>query len=277
MNEEFSIVESIIKAFQDFAQIMADGLPRVVMAIVVFLAGYIIAKIVAMILLKTLKTVNFDSVAVKLKLDEPLKVTGFRKGLSHLASKVVFWLIMIVVIQSTTNNLGIEVVEEQIQKILDFIPSLISAIIILLAGYFIATKIKEVLVNMTRSLGSSAGRVLANIVYYFIMVMVVITAIDQTGIRTDLISNNILLIVGVILIAGAVAYGYAAREIMRNMLSSFYSKKNFYPGQEIKLGDLQGTILAIDNTSVILKTATSKVIIPSSELMSNKVEILDEE
>jgi hypothetical protein len=60
-------------------------------------------------------------------------------------------------------------------------------------------------------------------------------------------------------------------------LSSFYSKKNFYPGQEIKLGDLQGTILAIDNTSVILKTATSKVIIPSSELMSNKVEILDEE
>ena len=107
--------------------------------------------------------------------------------------------------------------------------------------------------------------------------MVVITAIDQTGIRTDLISNNILLIVGVILIAGAVAYGYAAREIMRNMLSSFYSKKNFYPGQEIKIGDLQGTILAIDNTSVILKTATSKVIIPSSELMSNKVEILDEE
>ncbi|MEY2925130.1 MAG: hypothetical protein RLZZ337_1680 [Bacteroidota bacterium] len=277
MNEQFSITDSVIKAFQDFAQIMADGLPRVVMAIVVFLAGYIIAKIVAMVLLKSLKAVNFDSVAIKLKLEEPLRVTGFKKGLSHLLSQVVFWLIMLVVIVTTSTNLGIDIITDQVNRIIDFIPSLVSAIIILLAGYFVAVKIKEVLLNMTRSLGSGAGRILANIIYYFIMVMVVITAIDQTGIWTDLISNNILLIVGVILLAGAIAYGYAAREIMRNMLSSFYSKRNFYEGQRIKIGDLERTILTIDNTSVILKTSTSKVVIPASELMSNKVEILENE
>ena len=81
--------------------------------------------------------------------------------------------------------------------------------------------------NLTKSLGGNAGAVLGNILYYFIMLMVVITAMDQMGIQTDLISKNILIIVAAVLVAGGLAYSYAASEIMRNMLSSFYSKKNF--------------------------------------------------
>ncbi len=67
------------------------------------------------------------------------------------------------------------------------------------------------------------------------------------------------------------------REIMRNMLSSFYSKKNFFEGQRIKLGDIEGEIISIDNTSVTFKTATSKVVMPASALVENSVEILEDQ
>lgn len=131
-------------------------------------------------------------------------------------SGIVFWLIILTVIVSTTNRLGIDVLNTQVQEVIDFIPDLLTASTIIIIGYLIAPKIKEVLT----SLGSNAGRVLANVLYYFIMIMVMITAIDQLGIDTDLISKNILIIVGVILLAGGVAYRYAAREIIRNMLYS---------------------------------------------------------
>lgn len=131
-------------------------------------------------------------------------------------SGIVFWLIILTVIVSTTNRLGIDVLNTQVQEVIDFIPDLLTASTIIIIGYLIAPKIKEVLT----SLGSNAGRVLANMLYYFIMIMVMITAIDQLGIDTDLISKNILIIVGVILLAGGVAYRYAAREIIRNMLYS---------------------------------------------------------
>ncbi|MBT8327396.1 MAG: hypothetical protein KJP21_06715 [Bacteroidia bacterium] len=274
--EEFSFQENLLDAFQSFGEKIADAIPRIIMVVVLLVAGYLVAKIIATFLEKGLKAVKFDDLAVKLKLDEPMKVVGIKGGLSKFLSKVVFWLIMLVIIVSASENLGIAIIAEQINKIIEFIPKLISAVLILLAGYFVAVKIKEVINNMTESLGGSAGRVIASVVYYFIMIMVIITAIDQTGIRTSLISNNILLVVAVILIGGAVAYGYAAREIMRNMLSSFYSKKNFYEGQRIKIGDLEGTILAIDNTSVTLQTETTKVIMPATELVSNNVEILEE-
>jgi len=183
---------------------------------------------------------------------------------------------MLAVTVSTTGVLGIDVLTKLMEDIIDFMPNVFIAVIILLIGYVIATKIKEVLVNLTKSLGGNAGNVLGNILYYFIMVIVVITAFEQLGVNTDLISKNILIIVAVILIAGAVAYGYAAREIMRNMLSSFYSKKNFYEGQRIKIGEIEGVILEIDNTSVVLQTDDTKTVIPSSELMSNQVEILED-
>ena len=131
-------------------------------------------------------------------------------------SGIVFWLIILTVIVSTTHRLGIDVLTTQVQEVIDFIPDLLTASTIIIIGYLIAPKIKEVLT----SLGSNAGRVLANVLYYFIMIMVMITAIDQLGIDTDLISKNILIIVGVILLAGGVAYRYAAREIIRNMLYS---------------------------------------------------------
>lgn len=131
-------------------------------------------------------------------------------------SGIVFWLIILTVIVSTTHRLGIDVLNTQVQEVIDFIPDLLTASTIIIIGYLIAPKIKEVLT----SLGSNAGRVLANVLYYFIMIMIMITAIDQLGIDTNLISKNILIIVGVILLAGGVAYRYAAREIIRNMLYS---------------------------------------------------------
>lgn len=89
-------------------------------------------------------------------------------------------------------------------------------------------------------------------------------------------NKNVLIIEVLILIAGAIAYGHAARGIMKNMLSSFYSRKNFYEGQKIRIGELSGTILGIDKISVTIKTEDSKVIIPSSQLLENKVEVLND-
>jgi hypothetical protein len=254
---------------------MISIIPVFTYAIVLFLVGYLLAKLLSTILFKTLKKVKFDDLSAKLKLEEPLRIIGANKGLSMLVANIVFWLIMMAVTVSTTRNLGIDVLSKLVQDIIAFIPKIFISVLILLAGYLIATKIKEVLINVTTSLGGSAGSLLGSIMYYFIMVIVVITSIEQLGVNTDLISNNILIVVAVILFAGAVAYGYAAREIMRNMLSSFYSKKNFYSGQRIRIGDLEGEILKIDNTSVVIQTVKNKMIIPSSELMVNHVEVLD--
>lgn len=276
MNNNFSIYDSIIESFQDFIKIMADAIPRIIIVVVIFFAGYLVAKIVSRLVSRALKALNIDRFAEKMQLDEPLRIIGAKDGLSPFLGKIVFWLIMLVVIVSSSDKIGVPIISEQIRKIIDFIPKLISATLILLAGYFIATKLKNIITNVSMSLGKSAGNVLGSVVYWFLMTIIIVTALDQTGIDTNLISNNMILIVGVLLFAGAAAYAYAARDIMSNMLSSFFGKKNFRIGQTIKINNIEGTIVDIDNTTITIKTINSKLVIPAKDFVNSYVEILDE-
>jgi hypothetical protein len=239
--------------------------------------GYLAAKLVSKLIAKGLKAAKFDQLSEKIKLDEPLTKLGVKKGLSHLIGQIVFWIIMLLITVSASDKIGIEIISEQIRKIIEFIPKAISATLILLAGYFLATKIKEVITNVTASVGKIAGSILGNIIYWFIMTMVIITALDQTGINTDLISKNIILIVGILLLAGSIAYAYAAKDIMSNMLSSFFGKKNFKVGQNIKVKDIEGVIETTDNTSITVNTGRSKIVIPARETVNNSVEIFDQD
>jgi small-conductance mechanosensitive channel len=129
---------------------------------------------------------------------------------------------------------------------------------------------------MTNSLGSGAGKLIAGALYYFILILISITALNQTGIDTSLISNNLILMIGVLLLAGGLAYAYAARDIMRNMLSSFFGKSNFREGQRIRLDTIEGTILKIDKISVTIDSDGKKVVIPSAELLNNRVVIIED-
>lgn len=274
-NDNFSIIDSIVRSFPYFHTTISGLLPLWIVVIVIFAIGWLAAKILRSLIAKRLKEAKFDHLSEKIKLDEPLSKLGVKKGLSHLIGQIVFWIIMMLITVSASDKIGIEIISEQIRKIIDFIPKAISATLILLAGYFLATKIKEVITNVTASVGKTAGSILGSIIYWFIMIMVIITALDQTGIDTELISNNIILIVGIMLLAGSIAYAYAAKDIMSNMLSSFFGKKNFKVGQNIKVKDIEGVIETIDNTSVTVNTGKSRIVIPAREMVNNPVEIFD--
>jgi small-conductance mechanosensitive channel len=113
-------------------------------------------------------------------------------------------------------------------------------------------------------------------VYYVLFIFVVITALNQAGVDTGIITSNVTLILGSILLAFAISYGFASRNLVGNLLSSYYGKGKYQEGQTIRVGDVQGEIVKIDSISITLKTADSKVVLPSKMLVEGQVEILDE-
>ena len=75
--------------------------------------------------------------------------------------------------------------------------------------------------------------------------------------------------------AFAVSFGMGSKDVLANILSSFYSKGNFQPGLKIKISGLEGTIDSIDSVSCVIKTATGKVIIPVKRLLQEEVTVLE--
>ena len=108
------------------------------------------------------------------------------------------------------------------------------------------------------------------------MLFMTITALNVAGVDTTLITSNILLVIGGVLLAFAIAYGFAAREILTNILSSYYGKDRFKTGMRIRVGNDEGIIERIDSISITLRVADKLVLLPTKQLVSERIEILEE-
>ena len=95
----------------------------------------------------------------------------------------------------------------------------------------------------------------------------------QAKINTIFIQNNLSYIILGVVIAFAIGYGFASRNIMANLLASLYSKNKFYIGQDVKISGVRGTIVEIDSTSITLETSDRRVIFPLNKLTTEQVEI----
>ncbi|HAF77805.1 MAG TPA: hypothetical protein DCG42_10870, partial [Maribacter sp.] len=109
--------------------------------------------------------------------------------------------------------------------------------------------------------------------FYLIIIFVSITALNQAGIDTQIITNNFTIVLGAFLLAISLALGLGSREIVGDLLRTFYSRKIYAVGDKVKIGDLQGTVVGIDNIAMVLKTKTGKVVIPIKKVVEKTVEV----
>jgi hypothetical protein len=142
-------------------------------------------------------------------------------------------------------------------------------------GIMIADALKNAVVNICKSLKIDSGKLLGSIVFSFFLIIVVIAALKQAGIETSLLESSFNLIIGGIIFAFAVGYGMASRDVLTNILSSFYSKNKFKEGQIIAIDGVKGEILTMDITSITLSTGDSQTIFPLSTLQNKQVEVFN--
>ena len=98
------------------------------------------------------------------------------------------------------------------------------------------------------------------------------TALSQAKINVEFLSQNISLVIGGAVLAFAIGYGFASKDILANYLASFYGKQYFELGDIIKVDDVEGEVIAIDRANVTLKSADKKIIIPFHTAITNKIE-----
>lgn len=262
--------ESLRSIIQDIVSV----LPGIFGAIIVLLFAWLIIKIVSFILRKAMRLAKVDRLSEKVnearlfgeessvKIDISKIVTGFVKG--------VLWLTFIIV---AADVMGLTVISVEIANLLRYLPVLLSAVVIFMIGMFAAKLIKKALISVFDSMGIGGSRIVSAIVYYIIIIFVLITALNQAGVDTAIITSNLTLILGAFLLAFALAFGLGSREVVADLLKTFYARRTYAVGDQIKTKKIEGTIEAIDGISMTIKTANKKLVLPIRDIVGQKVEI----
>ena len=269
------IITSIQNAFTSFSTSFAAALLSLIGGFVIIIVGWILASVLSKIIRKLLETIRVDELGEKLK-EVPL-FAGLDFKISQITSKIVYWIVFFIALIMATETMGMTTMSQSISSFIAYIPKILSAAIFFFIGTFFANIIKNFIVSATTSMNIPAGRIIGSFVFYFLVLMFGITALNQAGMETGIITENIKIILGAFMLAIGLGYGLSSKDLMSNMLASFYTNKKFSEGQRIKYLQTEGEILSLDNSSaIILKDNGNKVVIPLSRLMQEEVEILQE-
>lgn len=252
---------------------VTQATPNIIFAIIIAIVGWMVAKIIARIIKKILESLKVDSLADTLNEIEVVQKANVTIKPSVVISKVVYYLAVFITMIAATDMLQIESISNLMMEFMNYLPSLFSAVVFFLVGLLIADSIKGLLLTTCQSLGIPSAKAIASIVFYFILMIVTMSALDQARISTELINDSFLIIISGIVISFALGYGLASKEMMANFLASFYVKNKFEAGDRITVEGVEGQIETMDNKSFVLKTGNKKVVFPLSKLAHEKVEI----
>ncbi len=250
-----------------------NGVPNFVSAIVIILLGLIISKFVAKMILKLLQSINADKIGEKLNSIDIIAQSNIQIKISEFFSKIIYYVLVLFFLVMATDVLNMPAVSELVAGIFKFIPNVISALIFLIIGLLIADFIKNIVYTACNSLGIPSAKLISSFLFYFLLINVIISALSQAKINTEFLSQNISLVIGGGVLAFAIGYGLASKNVVANYLASFYSKDKFKVGDRVTINDVTGNISELDKTSITIDTQNSKVIIPLSKVTSEKIEI----
>jgi len=250
-------------------------IPGIVGAIAIVIIGWIVAKIAAGIIRRMLVAVKIDALGDKLNEIEIVSNSNIKVVLSSLIAKVAYYFLLLIFWVAATDVLGVPAVSELMSNLINYVPQIISAVIVFAIGIFIAEFIKGIVLTACQSLGIPSAKLIAGFVFWFIFLTALVSALSQAGINTAFITSNLSVIIGGGVMAFALGYGLASKDMMANFLASFYSKDRFKLGDIIGIEGIKGTIIEIDNSSLTLQTDDKKVIIPLSKLTSEKIEVYE--
>lgn len=250
-------------------------LMNVVLALVVLIIGWLIAKIVVRLIKKALKLAKADKLDDKLNEIEIIEGKQLNFDTIKIVSTFVKWLIYIMILIVVSDILNLKIISEQISNFLGYVPQLFVALVIFTLGLLFANFVKKGLQSFFESMDLSGGKIISQIVFFLLVIFISITALNQAGVNTEIITSNLTMILAAFLLSFAIAFGLGAREIIADLLRTFYTRKTYEVGKKIEFKNDIYEVVEISNISVVLKNAEGKHVVPIKDIVENQIKVMD--
>ena len=237
-------ISTPISAF--LGRLTSEYLPSLGGAALLLFVAWVVATLLRFIVRKGIALAKLDEKLAKYSEEGEEPKTSLGESLST----AVFWFVFLLFLPAVLNTLGISSLADPIQgvfaRVLQYLPNILGAGMVLLIGWFAARIIRQVVSNLLAALGvdrygqkvgmaddKSLSQVIGNLLYSFILLIIIISALDQlqieaiSGPATEML-NTIVNIIPAVLGAGIVLFAaYFIGKIVANLVGDLLANVGF--------------------------------------------------
>lgn len=238
---------------------------------------WLLAKILLNVLNRFLRVTKIDKLNTLYAKIEVLKKLNIKIDFHQIISAIFKFLLVLVFVVIGADLFNFPGVTKVVNDIIAYLPRLVSAIAIILFGFYLANRIKLWLSKILDILGNNSGSaIISNVVVFGFVLFFILMGLNQAGIDTTLITDNISIILGVIFSSIALSFGLGSKDIVKEILYSYYLRKSVQIGDRIRIedGKVEGTLVSIDNINVKISSREGYVLYPIKKFVTLKIEIL---
>lgn len=254
----FAMVADEFGGFQSQA---VAFLPRLAAAFLLLAVGLATAAVIRLLVRRTVSVL--DRILPNLHVRSSLRRVGLERPAGEVLATILFWLVLLIFVSSAFDHLGLPVLSTWVQGVVHYLPRVLSALLIGLAGVVAGVFLRDAVTAAAATAGLAYAPVIGRLLMLIVIVISSLIAIDQIGLNVALVANFLIALLAAAFLGAALAFGLGARSIVANILSCHYLRKSLSVGNRVRIGGQDGEIDQITATSVILATGTGRVVIPA--------------
>jgi hypothetical protein len=221
-------IDVFLEPLRAFLAQVGALLPRVLLAIAVLIAGWLLAKLVRFAVARGLRAVNFNVLTERAGMDGFLRNGGIRVDTAEILALLCYWLVILAALIVGFNGLGLVYVTDLLAKVVLFVPKLMVALLILAFGGYFARFIGNAVcarVKNSSHVPSADAELIGRLAQYAIFTFVVLIALDQVNVGGDIIRQTFLIVLAGVVFALALAFGLGGKDWAAEILERFWPRK----------------------------------------------------
>ena len=215
-------ISNMMEPLNAFLAQASQLMPRVALAAVVLVAGWLVAKLARLGLQKGLKAINFHVLTERAGIDAFLRQGGITRATDGILATLVYWLTILATLMIAFNVLELADVTHLIAQVAMFVPRIIVALLVLVLGAYFARFIDQTITAYGSNMALADATILGRLARYTIMVFVVLIALEQVQIVSELLRESFLIILAGVVLALSLAFGLGGRKWAESLLERWW-------------------------------------------------------
>lgn len=264
---------ALLNSYEQLAAYLVAYVPQLLGALILLIVGWIIAWLVAKAItsLGSLFSHFINKISLTLLPDRKIEV---KPQHARLAGRIAFWVVILFFFAAATSSLGMSFIAIWLKEFLSYLPSILAGGVIILGGYFIGSIASAMTIAAAESTGFRYAHRAGMLIKWVIIAIAAVIGIEQLGINIHFVTTLIIVLLGVFSLGVALAYGLGSSELVKNLVGSRQANKHLRVGDTIAIAGVDGRLIEISASMLVIETANGKALIPARFCMETQCHII---
>ena len=215
----------ILDPLKEMLKEVVNFVPTLISALLILIIGLLVAKLLHDVMLRLFKEIRLDKLADKIGISRIIDKSGIKYSLSEGISLIFYWLFIVLFMIIAVKAIGLSVVSDSLNRLLGYIPHVLSAVVVLVLGMILAKVVSGLVHFVASYLDLPKPKLLERITRWVIVIYAVTLTIEELGFGLVLVGTTFTILFGAVAFAFALAYGLGGQEMAAKHLGKYNHKR----------------------------------------------------